>query len=88
MQLFLSKAVSPGLEQILEATHRKVAILLVSVESLIRFGVARGCGAGGGGGGGGYGGASSDHRVEIPVILHFFVALALVVELRRENMRR
>lgn len=83
MQLFLSKAVSPGLEQILEATHRKVAILLVSVESLIRFGVARGCGAGGGGGG-----ASSDHRVEIPVILHFFVALALVVELWRENMRR
>lgn len=85
MQLLLNKAVSPGLEQILEATHRKVAILLVSVESLIRFGVARGYGGAGGGGGGG---ASSDHRVEIPVILHFFVALGLVVELWREKMRR
>lgn len=77
MQLIFDESLCSGLEQILKArrTRRKGGVLLVGAEDFTTGGC---CGGGGG--------AASDHRVQIPIILHllcFFSSL-----LWRDKRRR
>lgn len=78
MQLIFDESLCSGLEQILKArrTRRKGGVLLVGAEDFTTGGC---CGGGGGGG------AASDHRVQIPIILHLLCFFLLCCEETKEG---